>query len=112
MALHVMVGDLRVQRIERKDERRSWTIVWPEGTVHAEANPFLRLHEVSLRIVDHRRELQRIAKPNRASPPAMDAFADAPTKPVARSVVSARSLRQIDAQYRTPCPTLVINRTL
>ncbi|GAB3177212.1 hypothetical protein GCM10027162_26680 [Streptomyces incanus] len=43
MARHVVVGDLRVQQIERKDGRRSWTIVWPEGTVHTEADRFLRL---------------------------------------------------------------------
>lgn len=45
MVRHVVVGDLRVQRIERKDGRRSWTIVWPEGTLHAEADRFLREHE-------------------------------------------------------------------
>jgi len=44
---HVVVGDLRVQQIERKDGRRSWTIVWPEGTVHTEADRFLRLHDGS-----------------------------------------------------------------
>ena len=47
VARHVVVGDLRVQQIERKDGRRSWTIVWPEGTVHAEADRFLRLHNGS-----------------------------------------------------------------
>lgn len=39
--------DLRVQQIERKDGRRSWTIVWPEGTLHTEADRFLREHEGS-----------------------------------------------------------------
>lgn len=42
VARHVVVGDLRVQQIERKDGRRSWTIVWPEGTVHTEAALFSR----------------------------------------------------------------------
>jgi len=43
----VVVGDLRVQQIERRDGRRSWTIVWPEGTFHAEADRFLRVHDGS-----------------------------------------------------------------
>ncbi|GHC73110.1 hypothetical protein [Streptomyces cinnamoneus] len=47
MVRHVVVGDLRVQRIERKNGRRSWTIVWPEGTLHTEADRFLREHEGS-----------------------------------------------------------------
>ena len=47
MARHVVVGDLRVQQIERKDGRRSWTIVWPEGTEHTEADRFLRLRDGS-----------------------------------------------------------------
>ncbi|MFG2684248.1 hypothetical protein [Streptomyces sp. NPDC048392] len=66
MARHVVVGDLRVQQIERKDGRRSWTIVWPEGTVHAEADLFLRLHDGSgtqrtyaYLLVDHLRWLER-----------------------------------------------------
>jgi hypothetical protein len=63
---HVVVGDLRVQQIERKDGRRSWTIVWPEGTVHTEADRFLRLHDGSgtqrtyaYLLVDHLRWLER-----------------------------------------------------
>ncbi|MEU9167002.1 hypothetical protein AB0D34_04215 [Streptomyces sp. NPDC048420] len=40
MARLVTIGDLRVQQIERKDGRRSWTIVWLEGTVHTEAVRF------------------------------------------------------------------------
>ncbi|GII57071.1 hypothetical protein Pth03_54600 [Planotetraspora thailandica] len=66
MVARVVVGDLRVQRIGRKDGRRSWTIVWPEGTVHAEADRFLRLHEGSgtqktnaYYLVDHLRWLER-----------------------------------------------------
>ncbi|MFF1449764.1 hypothetical protein ACFVYF_16715 [Streptomyces sp. NPDC058274] len=37
MARHVVVGDLRVQQTERKNGRRSWTIVWPEGTAALKA---------------------------------------------------------------------------
>ena len=66
MAQHVVVGDLRVQQIERKDGRRSWTIVWPEGPIHTEADRFLRLHEGSgtqktyaYYLVDHLRWLDR-----------------------------------------------------
>ena len=46
--------------------RRSWTIVWPEGTEHAEADRFLRVHEGSgtqrtyaYLLVDHLRWLER-----------------------------------------------------
>ncbi|MGW4103370.1 tyrosine-type recombinase/integrase [Streptomyces sp. NPDC004976] len=66
MVRHVVIGDLRVQRIERKDGRRSWTIVWPEGTLHTEADGFLREHEGSgtqktyaYYLVDHLRWLER-----------------------------------------------------
>jgi integrase len=62
----VVVGDLRVQQIDRRDGRRSWMIVWPEGTVHAEADRFLRRHEDSgtqktyaYYLVDHLRWLER-----------------------------------------------------
>lgn len=61
-----MIGDLRVQEITHGDGRRSWTIVWPEGTVHAEADRFLRRHEGSgtqrtyaYLLVDHLRWLDR-----------------------------------------------------
>ena len=47
MARRVVMGDLRVQQIQRSDGRRSWTIVWPEGTEHREADRFLRVHEGS-----------------------------------------------------------------
>jgi hypothetical protein len=66
VARQVVVGDLRVQQIERKNGRRSWTIVWPEGTVHREADRFLRQHEDSgtqrtyaYLLVDHLRWLER-----------------------------------------------------
>ena len=66
MARHVVVGDLRVQQIERKGGRRSWTIVWPEGAVHVEADGFLRRHDGSgtqrtyaYLLVDHLRWLER-----------------------------------------------------
>src|SRR5260370_42214510 len=66
MTRRVVVGDLRVQRIDRKDGRRSWTIVWPEGTVHQEADRFLRVHDGSgtqrtyaYYLVDHLRWLER-----------------------------------------------------
>ena len=66
MARRVVIGDLRVQQIDRGDGRRSWTIVWPEGTEHAEADRFLRRHEGSgtqrtyaYVLVDHLRWLER-----------------------------------------------------
>ncbi|MGH3224059.1 MAG: tyrosine-type recombinase/integrase [Streptosporangiaceae bacterium] len=66
MARRVVVGDLRVQRIDRRDGRRSWTVVWPEGRVHEEADRFLRVHDGSgtqrtyaYYLVDHLRWLER-----------------------------------------------------
>ena len=66
MTRRVVVGDLRVQRIDRKGGRRSWTIVWPEGRVHEEADRFLRVHDGSgtqrtyaYYLVDHLRWLER-----------------------------------------------------
>jgi integrase len=66
MVRRVVVGDLRVQRVDRRDGRRSWTIVWPEGTVHEEADRFLRVHDGSgtqktyaYYLVDHFRWLER-----------------------------------------------------
>ncbi|MFG2563091.1 tyrosine-type recombinase/integrase [Streptomyces sp. NPDC048496] len=57
---------MRVQQIERKNGRRSWTIVWPEGTVHIEADRFLHVHDGSgtqrtyaYLLVDHLRWLER-----------------------------------------------------
>ncbi len=66
MARQLVVGDLRVQQIERKDGRRGWTVVWPEGIEHAEADRFLREHDGSgtqrtyaYLLVDHLRWLER-----------------------------------------------------
>jgi integrase len=66
VARRVVVGDLRVQQIEHRDGRRSWTIVWPEGRVHKEADRFLRTHDGSgtqktyaYYLVDHLRWLER-----------------------------------------------------
>jgi integrase len=66
MTRRVVVGDLRVQRLDRRGGRRSWTIVWPEGTVHEEADLFLRVHDGSgtqrtyaYYLVDHLRWLER-----------------------------------------------------
>ncbi|MFD3836709.1 hypothetical protein ACFWWC_10670 [Streptomyces sp. NPDC058642] len=57
---------MRVQQNERKDGRRSWTIVWSEGTLRVEADRFLRLHDGSgtqrtyaYLLVDHLRWLER-----------------------------------------------------
>jgi integrase len=66
MTRRVVVGDLRVQRLDRRGGRRSWTIVWPGGTVHEEADRFLRVHDGSgtqrtyaYYLVDHLRWLER-----------------------------------------------------
>lgn len=66
MARRVVVGDLRVQQIVRQEGRRAWTIVWPEGAVHREADGFLGRHEGSgtqrtyaYLLVDHLRWLER-----------------------------------------------------
>lgn len=66
MVRQVVIGDLRVQQIQRKSGRRSWTIVWPEGTEHPEAVRFLRQHDGSgtqrtyaYLLVDHLRWLER-----------------------------------------------------
>lgn len=62
----LVVGDTRVQRLERKNGLRSWTIVGPDGSVHEEADRFLRMHDGSgtqktyaYYLVDHLRWLQR-----------------------------------------------------
>lgn len=66
VARRVVVADPRVQQIERKDGRRSWTIVRPKDSLHAEADRFLRLHDGSgtqktyaYRLVDHLRWPER-----------------------------------------------------
>ena len=66
MGQGLVVGDLRVQQIERGDGGVSFTIVWPEGAVHGEADRFLRGHEGSgtqrtyaYLLVDHLRWLER-----------------------------------------------------
>lgn len=65
MVRGLVVGDLRVQRLDRKDGSRSFTIVWPEGAVHREADRFLRTCEpgtdrtYAYLLVDHLRWLER-----------------------------------------------------
>jgi integrase len=66
----VLIGELRVQELRHNDGLRSWTIVWPEGTVHEEADRFLRRHEGSgtqrtyaYLLVDHLRWLERECLP-------------------------------------------------
>jgi integrase len=61
-----VIGQLRVQKLTRGNGGRSWTIVWPEGTVHAGADRFLRRHDGSgtqrtyaYLLVDHLRWLDR-----------------------------------------------------
>jgi integrase len=70
MTRRLVVGDLRVQRLDRRNGLRSWTIVWPEGTVHEEADRFLRVHDGSgtqrtyaYYLVDHLRWLDRECLP-------------------------------------------------
>src|SRR5487761_1860452 len=67
MTRRLVVGDLRVQRLDRRNGLRSWTIVWPEGTVHEEADRFLRVHDGSgtqktyaYSLVDHLRWHDRV----------------------------------------------------
>jgi integrase len=60
---------LRVQEILLGGGRRSWTIVWPEGAVHEEADRYLRRYEgepgtqrtYAFLLVDHLRWLEREA---------------------------------------------------
>jgi hypothetical protein len=66
VARQVVIGQLRVQKLTRGNGRRSWTIVWPEGTVHGQADRFLRRHEGSgtqrtyaYLLVEHLRWLER-----------------------------------------------------
>lgn len=65
MVQRLVIGDLRVQSLDRKDGLRSHTIVWPEGTAHREADRFLRTLEsgtdrtYAYLLVDHLRWLER-----------------------------------------------------
>ena len=59
-------GTCGFSRSSGRDGRRSWTIVWPEGTEHREADRFLRQHDGSgtqrtyaYLLVDHLRWLER-----------------------------------------------------
>ncbi|WP_327590537.1 hypothetical protein OHA25_28630 [Nonomuraea sp. NBC_00507] len=68
MGRRLVINDLRVQSISHHDGHRSFTIVWPEGTVHEPADRFLRRHERSgtqrtyaYLLVDHLRWLEREA---------------------------------------------------
>ncbi len=68
MVRGLVVGDLRVQVLERAGGRRSFTIVWPEGAVHEAADAFLRAYDGSgtqrtyaFLLVDHLRWLEREA---------------------------------------------------
>jgi hypothetical protein len=63
---NIVVGDLRVQEIRRGNGCRGWTVVWPEGSVHAGADGFLSRYEGSgtqrtyaYLLVDHLRWLER-----------------------------------------------------
>jgi integrase len=62
----LIVGDLRVQQIEHRDGSRSFTIVWPNGVMHTQADQFLQGYEGSgtqrtyaYLLVDHLRWLER-----------------------------------------------------
>jgi len=66
VARQIVIGQLRVQKLTRGYGERSWTIVWPEGTVHAEADRFLRRYDGSgtqrtyaYLLVDHLRWLDK-----------------------------------------------------
>ncbi|MEU7043659.1 tyrosine-type recombinase/integrase [Streptomyces varsoviensis] len=65
----LVIGDLRVQALERGDGTRAYTIVWPEGAVHEEADRFLRMREpgtdrtYAYLLVDHLRWLERECLP-------------------------------------------------
>ncbi|MEU4828804.1 hypothetical protein AB0H37_43780 [Actinomadura sp. NPDC023710] len=68
MGRRLVMGDLRVQEIPRASGRWSYTILWPEGSLHREADRFLRTHEGSgtqrtyaYLLVDHLRWLEREA---------------------------------------------------
>lgn len=66
-----VVGALRVQEVLLGGGRCSWTIVWPDGAVHEEADRYLRRYEgepgtqrtYAFLLVDHLRWLEREALP-------------------------------------------------
>jgi integrase len=62
----IIIGELRVQQLAHADGRKSFTIVWPDESIHQEADEFLRLHSGSgtqktyaYYLVDHLRWRQR-----------------------------------------------------
>jgi integrase len=63
------VGQIRVQEIFLSGGRRAWTILWPEGAVHEEADRYLRRYggepgtqrTYAYLLVDHLRWLEREA---------------------------------------------------
>jgi integrase len=65
MGRRVVLGDLRVQPVELAGGRRAFTILWPEGSLHAEADRFLRQFSTGTQrtyaylLVDHLRWLDR-----------------------------------------------------
>jgi integrase len=68
VARRIVVGDLRVQALERGERGRSFTIVHADGTVHEAADRFLRGHDGSgtqrtyaYLLLDHLRWLEREA---------------------------------------------------
>src|SRR5690242_8747485 len=69
MSQRLVIGDLRVQVLERGDGTRAYTVVWPEGAVHLEADRFLWTREpgtdrtYAYLLVDHLRWLERECLP-------------------------------------------------
>src|SRR6266540_3994824 len=68
MSRGLVVGDLRVQPLARSGGRRSFTIVWPEGAIHEQADRFLQAYEGSgtqrtyaYLLLDHLRWFEREA---------------------------------------------------
>jgi integrase len=68
VARRLVIGDLRVQALDRGNGCRSFTIVWPDGAVHDAVDRFLRGYEGSgtqrtyaYLLLDHLRWLEREA---------------------------------------------------
>jgi integrase len=66
LARRLVIGDLRVQAVDRDNLGRSFTIVWPDGAVHEAADRYLRGYEGSgtqrtyaYLLLDHLRWLER-----------------------------------------------------